>query len=136
MEGSEVELVVYADGASRGNPGPAAAGYAIFVAGRRLEQGAEHLGETTNNMAEYRAVLLGLRRAAARGRGPVRVRTDSQLVVRQMCGEYRVRSDGLLEVHREVREAGRRFAHVTFEHVPRDDPCVRAVHALLERRLG
>lgn len=131
-----MELLLYADGASRGNPGPAAAGYALFVAGRRLEQGAERIGEATNNMAEYRAVLLGLRRAAARGRCPVRVRTDSLLLVRQMRGEYRVRSAALLDVHREVMEASRRFDRVTFEHVPRGDPGVHAVHAMLERRLG
>ncbi|HHW15638.1 MAG TPA: ribonuclease HI family protein [Firmicutes bacterium] len=115
------ELVVYTDGAARGNPGPAGIGYLIYDAeGRLLTQGAEYLGETTNNVAEYTALIRALKQAAVFGPGPVRVFSDSELMVRQLNGEYQVRQPHLVPLHSEARRLLSGFAGWTVNHVPRD----------------
>lgn len=113
-------LVLHADGGSRGNPGPAGAGGVLLDGeGRVLEDYALFLGTATNNEAEYRALLEGLKRAAARKPTRLVVRMDSLLVVKQMRGEYRVKDRKLLPLHLETR---RNFppCPVLFEHVPRE----------------
>ena len=117
----EIEYVLHCDGASRGNPGTAAIGYVLcdaedreFVAvgrviGRRL----------TNNVAEYTALLEGLEAAARLGVRRLRVRMDSELVVRQLLGVYRVRHPGLQPLFAAVQERRRAFVRFNIEHVPR-----------------
>jgi ribonuclease HI len=114
-------VVLYTDGAARGNPGPAGAGVRVCAAdGAPLDEIAEYLGETTNNVAEYRALLLGLERARALGARRVEVRSDSELLVRQMNGEYKVRNVGLRELVTRARALERAFAHVEYTHVRRE----------------
>lgn len=114
------ELVVYTDGAARGNPGPAsAAAVAYDGAGRRLASVAAALGRATNNAAEYHACLLGLRLAVRLGARRVTLRTDSQLVARQLSGEYKIRSAALRALADEVLEGARGFETCAWEHVPR-----------------
>ena len=113
-------LVLHTDGGSRGNPGPAGAGGVILDGeGRVLEDFALFLGTATNNEAEYRALIEGLRRAAALKPTRLVVRMDSLLVVKQMRGEYRVKDRKLLPLHLEAR---RSFppCPVLFEHIPRE----------------
>lgn len=114
-------LVVYVDGGARGNPGPAAAGVVVEADdGTVLFEGGYFLGRATNNVAEYRALLAGLVRAAElRGRR-LEVRSDSELLVRQMRGEYRVKNARLRELFEQANELCRTFADVRFEHVPRE----------------
>jgi ribonuclease HI len=113
-------LLVHTDGAARGNPGPAGAGAILTTPeGDVVAEIAEGLGETTNNVAEYTAVILGLERAAALGALEVTVRTDSQLLVQQLAGRYRVRAAHLQPLFRRVRELAASFDRVRFEHVPR-----------------
>ncbi|MFQ5697604.1 MAG: ribonuclease HI family protein [Myxococcota bacterium] len=114
-------VVVYTDGAARGNPGPAGAGAVVFdLEGERLDEAYLYLGRATNNVAEYRALLLGLERARSLDARCVEVRADSELLVRQMRGEYRVRSPGLEPLHARARNLVAGFDHVEFVHVPRE----------------
>jgi ribonuclease HI len=102
------------DGASKGNPGPAAAGVRITdPQGVVLFEEGRPLGRTTNNQAEYLALLIALREAAFLGARRVRVRTDSQLLVRQMTGQYRVKNPALQDLYGEARRLARGF--VSFE---------------------
>lgn len=114
-------LILYIDGASRGNPGPA--GYGVRLASEQdetLEELSGFIGIGTNNVAEYRALLAGLERAARADASCVLVRSDSELLVRQMSGAYKVKSPSLRPLHRRAKEILARFSRVTFEHVPRE----------------
>jgi probable phosphoglycerate mutase len=114
-------VIVACDGASRGNPGPAGAGAQITdAAGVVLAEIAEGLGEATNNVAEYTAVIRGLERAGELGATSVTLRSDSQLLINQLTGRYRVRTPHLQPLHRRVRELADGFEEVEFEHVRRE----------------
>lgn len=116
------KVVVYTDGAARGNPGPAGAGACIRTpSGKLLTERARYLGEATNNVAEYRALLLGLEEAARLGAGKVELRSDSELVIRQMRGEYRVRNPALRELHSRARSLEEAFDRVDYVHVRREE---------------
>lgn len=129
-------LIVYTDGGARGNPGPAALGVVLCDAeGRVLDERAEYLGEGTNNEAEYRAVLRGLDLARGRGALEVEVVSDSQLVVRQLRGEYRVRHPRLRPLHDAARRLEPAFRRVRYRHVPRDHPMTRRADALVNAAL-
>ncbi|CAN5683472.1 hypothetical protein BH18ACT17_BH18ACT17_05220 [soil metagenome] len=114
-------MIVSCDGASRGNPGPAGAGAQITDdAGVVLAEVAEGLGEATNNVAEYTAVSLGLQRAHEIGAVDVLLRSDSQLLINQLTGRYRVKTPHLQPLHRRVRELAAGFEAIEFEHVRRE----------------
>lgn len=100
-----LNLIIRTDGGARGNPGPAGIGVVIENAdtGEVLEEHAEYLGETTNNQAEYKAVILGLDRAIALKAASVTVIADSELLVRQATGEYKVKNPGLAQRFLELR---------------------------------
>jgi ribonuclease HI len=123
MDGEPVvaEWTLGCDGGSRGNPGPAAFGYVLMDGrGRTVEARGEVIGEATNNVAEYRGLIAGLE-AAAHHRAPALVvRMDSELVIRQMTGEYRVKNAGLKPLHAEARAAAERLPRVRWSAVPRD----------------
>lgn len=114
-------LIVSCDGASRGNPGPAGAGAQLTTPdGVVVDEIVRALGETTNNVAEYRAAILGLERASELGVDEVTVRSDSQLLVNQLTGRYRVRTEHLVPLYRRAAALARGFARVRFQHVPRE----------------
>jgi ribonuclease HI len=111
---------LWVDGGSRGNPGPAATGYRIEdMRGSILEEAGATIGVATNNVAEYRALIAGLRAAAAFGAREVEVRADSQLLMRQMTGAYRVKNAALRELWIEARRVASAFERVRFVEVPR-----------------
>jgi ribonuclease HI len=111
---------LFCDGASRGNPGPAGAGAALFNPRGELEsQVARHLGETTNNVAEYQALILGLQEAARLGARKLRVFADSELLVRQLNGQYRVKAPHLLPLWRLAKNELQKFEAYAISHVPR-----------------
>jgi ribonuclease HI len=114
---------IYIDGGARGNPGPAAAGIVIRSADDQtvLHEAGLFLGETTNNVAEYSALLAGLRAARRLGAVEAEVFSDSELLVRQMTGEYRVRNEGLQPLHAEAQGLTRAFERFGIRHVRRDD---------------
>jgi len=111
---------LWVDGGSRGNPGPAATGYRIEDAGGTvLAEAGETIGVATNNVAEYRALIAGLRAAAELGARDVEVRADSQLLMRQMTGAYRVKHPALRELWMEARRVATAFERVRFVEIPR-----------------
>jgi ribonuclease HI len=110
----------HVDGGSRGNPGPAGYGVHIEQDDGSVIELKQPLGPTTNNVAEYSGLIAALRWAAANGVSRLHVRADSQLLVKQMRGEYRVKSPGLQPLHEEARALARRIGDVTFEHVRRE----------------
>jgi ribonuclease HI len=115
-------LRLHVDGASRGNPGEA--GFGVHVASAEGETIAGlygYLGRATNNVAEYQALLHGLRFALERGAREVRVFSDSELLVRQLAGRYRVKSSGLLPLFREAQSLLARFETARVSHVPREE---------------
>jgi len=111
---------LWVDGGSRGNPGPAATGYRIEdEAGTVLVEAGETIGVATNNVAEYRALIAGLRAVAELGVSEVEVRADSQLLMRQMTGAYRVKNAALRELWLEARRVAAAFERVRFVEIPR-----------------
>jgi ribonuclease HI len=114
-------LVIHCDGAARGNPGPAGSGaFLTTPSGEVIDEIAVGLGETTNNVAEYTAAILGLERAKELGAREVLLRSDSQLLINQLNGVYRVKTAHLQPLHRRIRELAASFEDVTFEHVRRE----------------
>jgi ribonuclease HI len=116
-----LKVVVHVDGGARGNPGAAAAAAVISTPdGETLGEYTELLGTATNNVAEYRALLLGLQRARELGASEVEVVGDSELICKQVQGIYKVRKDDLRPLHREAVEAMRAFEHASMRTVPRE----------------
>ena len=116
--------LLYTDGAARGNPGPAAVGAVLYRGSPSRPQVVAELsraiGRTTNNVAEYQAVIEGLQMAAQHRPPSLVLRCDSQLLVRQLLGEYRVRAVGLKPLHRQARMLLEGFPQVRMEHVRRE----------------
>jgi ribonuclease HI len=113
-------LVVNVDGGARGNPGPAAIGVVVRDSGGAvLEEVGERIGEATNNVAEYRALLRGIELAAAHGATELELVGDSELVVRQVEGRYKVKNAGMKELYAEVKRALADFNSWSIRHVRR-----------------
>lgn len=114
-------LVAYSDGGSRGNPGPSASGYVLLDQTEKvIFEGGAYLGVTTNNIAEYQAVYLGLEKARELGATHVDFRLDSLLVVNQMNGIYKIKNAELIPINHRIRELCTQFEKVTFSHVRRE----------------
>jgi ribonuclease HI len=113
---------LYTDGAARGNPGPAGAG-AVIVSpdGHIVAKIGKFLGDSTNNVAEYMGLILGLRRAKAMGIKELDVFSDSELLVRQLAGEYAVKADHLKPLHEEAKALLGAFSTIQVRHVPREE---------------
>jgi ribonuclease HI len=108
------------DGAARGNPGPASYGVAILRPdGKPLEQLRKYIGRMTNNVAEYYALIAALDYAAANGIKKLRVKSDSELLVRQMKGIYKVKSGDLKPLHERAKKLAAALEHFDIQHVPR-----------------
>ena len=118
---SQPAWTLFTYGASRGNPGQAGAGAVLFNAeGHELAARSLYLGECTNNVAEYRALIWGLKTAVNCGVTDLVVRADSELVVKQMRGEYRVKHPGLQPLFARAKDLARELASVRYEHVRRE----------------
>jgi ribonuclease HI len=115
-----VKATLFADGGSRGNPGPAASGAVLFAGdGTVLAEIGEYLGIATNNVAEWSALVSGLQRARELGVEDIAIRMDSELVVRQVTGVYRVKHADLIPLHAKAKSLLRTFKSVDIRHVPR-----------------
>ncbi|MGA2392243.1 MAG: ribonuclease HI family protein [Candidatus Lustribacter sp.] len=115
-----MKATLFADGGSRGNPGPAASGAVLFGEdGQVLREVGTYLGVATNNVAEWTGLLTGLEAALDMGIDELAVRLDSELVVKQISGAYRVKSEGLIPLHAKAKALLRQFAHVDVRHVRR-----------------
>ena len=130
------KVIIYSDGGARGNPGPAAIGVLICDAdGNELQDHQETIGATTNNVAEYKAVLAGLDLAKKLGAKEVDYFVDSELVAKQMSGEYRVKTPHILELYLKAKEKSKHFARVKFTHVPRTHEKIKHVDRLVNLAL-
>ncbi len=115
-----MKVIVHVDGGARGNPGPAAAASVVSDAtGEVLDEHARLLGEVTNNVAEYRALLLGLERAHALGATEVEVINDSELIAKQVQGLYKVKHPAMRPLHLDAMKALRQFERWSIRSVPR-----------------
>ena len=129
-----MQVVVHVDGGARGNPGPAAAAAVVSAPdGRVLDEAAVTLGHATNNVAEYRGLLLGIERAAALGADEVELVNDSELVAKQINGEYKVKNAELKPLHERALEELEGFASWSIRSVPRAQNA--AADALVNRAL-
>ena len=117
-----MKLIINVDGGARGNPGPAAVGVVVQDAGGGiLEEQAVRIGDATNNVAEYRALLLGIERAVAFGADEVELIGDSELVVKQVLGEYKVKNARIKPLHAEVKKALGALPDWSIRHVRREE---------------
>jgi ribonuclease HI len=113
---------MFADGGSRGNPGPAASGAVLFdESGAVLREVGTFLGVATNNVAEWTGLVTGLEAALELGVDDLAVRLDSELVVKQISGAYRVKHEGLIPLHAKAKALLRKFARVDVQHVRRKE---------------
>ncbi len=119
--GTHRKVVVYSDGAARGNPGPAGAGAVIKAEDGTRIRLKEALGRTTNNVAEYKGLLLGLRKAHEIGAREVEVRADSELMIRQLNGRYAVKNEGLKPLYNEAKALLESFEKWSAKHIPREE---------------
>jgi ribonuclease HI len=129
------KVVVNVDGGARGNPGPAAIAAVVQdTDGEVLQEKSEKIGRATNNVAEYRALLLGIERAAAIGATELDLVGDSELIVRQVKGEYKVKDATMRKLHAEVKRALRPFEKWSIRHVRREQNAEadRLVNAALD----
>ncbi len=115
-------LIIHTDGASRGNPGKAGIGILISNKdGKEVEEISEYIGETTNNVAEYKALITAVRRALELGAKDVVFKLDSELVVKQIHHKYSVKSPHLIPLYRELQDMLRKFHKWEVIHVPREE---------------
>ena len=114
------DAIIHTDGGSRGNPGPAAYAYTMELAGQPLIEEKCYMGHTTNNVAEYTGVVKALEHAKELGVRKVLLKSDSELMVKQMTGIYRVKNDGLIPLFKRAMDLTRAFEKVTFQHVRRE----------------
>lgn len=127
---------VYSDGGARGNPGPAAIGVLICDDhGKALEQHRETIGSTTNNVAEYTGVIVGLELAKSLGVKEIFYYMDSELVARQLTGRYKVKTPHLLTLFHQVKAIEKHFKNVHYHHVPRTHEKIKIVDKLVNRAL-
>ena len=116
------QFTIHVDGGSRGNPGPGGIGVVILGSeGQTVEEIAEPVGRCTNNEAEYQALLRGVQRARELGARDLTIKSDSELLVKQLNGVYRIKSPNLLPLCRQVMALLRQFAKWTALHIPREE---------------
>lgn len=118
------EITIYSDGACRGNPGESSIGAIVLDSSTdpptQLATVSEYIGKTTNNVAEYRALIAGLEAAAPYGARCVRVRADSKLVIEQLCGRWKVRQSHLMPLYQEARQLLAQYREKDLQHVRRE----------------
>ena len=117
-----MKLTIYSDGGARGNPGPAGFGVVIDdEQGKKIDEHAEYIGETTNNQAEYRGAIWGLKRAAELGATAVELKADSLLLVKQANGEYKVKHPEIAQRFLQLKNAEASInGRVKYTHIPRE----------------
>lgn len=116
-----MEVQVYIDGAARGNPGPAGIGIVIKKGSTTLAEISDYIGRTTNNIAEYLAFIRGLEEALVLRATKINCLSDSELLVKQIKGEYKVKNEGLLPLYHHVKSLIKKFKTFTIEHTLREE---------------
>ncbi len=114
-------FILHTDGGSRGNPGPAATGYLLYEDGKLVDSSGDYLGTATNNFAEYTALISGLKMALKHDIQELTCKLDSELVVNQLNGKYKVKHEAIKPLHAQVKELAVKFPKITFTHVLRSE---------------
>jgi len=129
------KITIYTDGAARGNPGPSASGFSAYLNGRQVAKVEEYNGAATNNFAEYNAVILALEWCISKIKEhkecEVELKSDSELVVRQLNGLYKIKSVQMKELNKRVKILVKEFSGVKFMNLPRSDPNIVKVDYML-----
>jgi ribonuclease HI len=115
------KAILYCDGASRGNPGPASYGFVIFEGDEIINKDGKRIGNTTNNVAEYTALIEGLKKAISLNVEEIEIRADSQLLIRQVLGQYKVKTPHIKELFIVVMSLLKNFKKYTAVHIPREE---------------
>lgn len=115
-----MSATLYTDGGARGNPGPAGIGFVLTIPDHEPIQVGNYIGRATNNQAEYRALIAGLERASKENVTELHCFLDSELLVQQMRGKYRVKNAGLAPLYTHAKKIAASFTHITFSHIPRE----------------
>ncbi len=132
-----MKLVVYSDGASRGNPGRAGIGIVVTdEKGDILKEHSEYVGIKTNNQAEYLAMIKALEIARELGAEEIELISDSQLLIRQLTGKYSTKNPTLKKLQRILKEKASKFKKVSYSHVKRDNPFIRIADRLANLALN
>ena len=130
------ELNIYSDGGARGNPGPSGTGVVIeTVEGKRLYEKGEFIGVGTNNKAEYTALIKALKLADLYGAKSLNCYLDSELVVKQLKGEYKVKNPALKSLHKQVRTLEEGFSSVEYFHVKREHEKIKIADRLVNQAI-
>ena len=116
-----MSCVLFFDGACRGNPGPMAIGVVLFENGKNVKEFSKRLGKGTNNIAEWQALIEGLKLAKSYGCEELEVRGDSQLIIRQITEQYQVKSSNLIPLYNEAKKLCGNFGKITFIWVNREE---------------
>lgn len=111
---------LYTDGGARGNPGPAASGAVLYEYGKIVARVGKFLGVNTNNQAEYTAIVIGLEKALELGMQELSCFMDSELAVKQLRLEYKVKNKGLAPLFLKVWNLSKKFKRISFQHIPRE----------------
>jgi ribonuclease HI len=132
-----MKLTIFADGGSRGNPGPAASGAVVTdESGTVVREIGTFLGTTTNNVAEWTGLISGVEAALELGADEIIIRLDSELVIKQLTGVYRVKHPNMIPLHAKAKALLKKFRHVDIKHVPRRQNAAAdaVVNAVLDAR--
>ncbi len=130
-------LYIFTDGASRGNPGPAAIAYSIEdSSGEILEEKGEYVGKQTNIVAEYRAIITALGIASKYSSGEISCTSDSDTVVKQINGKFKIKESHLKKLFSELKEKEKKFEKVTYTHKPREYPKISKMDRLVNKVLN
>lgn len=130
-----MKLVIYSDGGSRGNPGPSAYAIVVTSQGKVVHTHSEFLGVHTNNYAEYRGLISGISKAIELGADEAEFVMDSQLVIRQMTGEYKVKNRDMQELHADAQALASMIPKVTYRNVRRSEERIPEADALLNAEM-
>lgn len=130
-----MKLTIYSDGGSRGNPGICAYAFVVTRDGKIIFEDSKFLGIETNNYAEYRGLIAGICKAIELGADEVEFVMDSELVIKQMNGEYKVKSPKMQELHRDAKALSSMIGKVSFSHVRRSNGFVSRADALLNHTM-
>ena len=130
-----MRLTIYSDGGSRGNPGPSAYAVVVTQDGKVICEQTEFLGINTNNYAEYRGLIAGIVKALELKADEVEFVMDSELVIRKMNGEYKVKSQNIMRLHEDAKALSQQIPKVKFTHVRRSNEFVSRADALLNHTM-
>ena len=128
-------LRIYSDGGARGNPGPAAFAVVVCKNGKIMHQHSEFIGICTNNTAEYRGLIFAAGYALDSCENEIEFIMDSELAIKQMKGEYKVKAKGLIRMHEDVKAMTSSLRNVKFTHVKREDPMITVADRLLNEKM-